>query len=99
MAAGWDQKRAEMSWDVFVMNLSPGTKSLDDIPTDYDPSLPGARGHHRENNSALSEGGFRRSVVGYARIAQALDEFALETEEQLRSAAVLVRGGEHSPDI
>lgn len=28
---------------MFVMNLSPGTKSLDDIPTDDDPPPLGAR--------------------------------------------------------
>src|SRR5579864_3246628 len=32
-----------MSWDVFVLNLPPGIRSLDDIPKDFEPPLLGTR--------------------------------------------------------
>jgi hypothetical protein len=32
-----------MSWDVFVLNLPPGIRSLDDIPKNYEPPPLGTR--------------------------------------------------------
>jgi hypothetical protein len=53
-----------MSWDVFVSNLAPGIRSLDDIPKDFEPLHLGRATADQDSlrESVARWGGFRAQV-------------------------------------
>jgi hypothetical protein len=88
-----------MSWDVFVLNLPPGIKSLDDIPKDYVPPPLGTRADIIAKIKAIyPQTDFSDPSWGTLQLPECWIEFALGSEEQVTSFSMLVRGGEHAQE-
>jgi len=89
-----------MSWDVFVLNLPPGIRSLDDIPKDFEPPLLGTRAEIIAKITAVyPQADFSDPSWGMLKLPECWIEFGLGATEQVASFAMHVRGGEHAPDI
>jgi hypothetical protein len=89
-----------MSWDIFVMNLPPGIKSIDDIPDDYVGPPLGRRSDIVARISSLYPAcDFTDPSWGTLELADCAIEFSLGASEEVQSFALHVRGGEPAPDI
>jgi len=87
-----------MTWDVFVLNLPPGIRSLDDIPKDFEPLLLGTRADLIAK-VVYPQTDFTDPSWGTLKLPECRIEFSLGTNEQVASFAMHVRGGEHAPEI
>lgn len=89
-----------MSWDVFVLNLPPGIRSLDDIPKDFEPPPLGTRAEIIAKIMAIyPQTDFGDPSWGILQLPECWIEFSLGAMDQVTSFAMHVRGGEQAPDI
>lgn len=89
-----------MSWDVFVMNLPPGIKSIDEIPKDFHPRPLGPRSQIIATIAALyPQCNFSDPSWGTLQLPGCSIEFSLGKDEDVKSFAMHVRGGDGAPDI
>jgi hypothetical protein len=89
-----------MSWDIIVLNLPPGIKSIDEIPKDWRPPLLGPRSQIIAAIAALyPQCNFGDPSWGTLQLPGCLIEFSLGTDEEVESFAMHVRGDDGAPDI
>lgn len=89
-----------MSWDIFVMNLPQGIKSIGDIPDDYVGPPLGRRADIIAKICALYPAcDFTDPSWGTLEPADCAIEFSLGSREEVQSFAMHVHGGEPGPDI
>lgn len=89
-----------MSWDIFVMSLPAGIKSIDDIPDDYVGAPLGRRADIIARISALYPASdFADPSWGTLELADCAIEFSLGASEEVQSFAMHLRGGDPGPDI
>jgi hypothetical protein len=89
-----------MSWDIFVVNLPKGLKSLDDLPKDFAPDPAWRRSEIITKVSKLyPECDFADPSWGDLSLPGCLIEFNLGDEEKLGSFALHVRGDGRAPDV
>jgi hypothetical protein len=90
----------EMSWDIFVMNLPLGIKSIDDIPKDYRALPLGPRSQIIAKIARLyPQCDFGDPSWGTLRLPECSIEFSLGEKEEVQHFAMHVRGGDGAPDI
>jgi hypothetical protein len=90
-----------MSWDIFVMNLPPGIKSIDEIPKNYRGPPLGARSQIIEKITGLyPQCNFSGDPSwGVLQLPGCWIEFSLGDDEVVDNFAMHVRGGDGAPDI
>jgi len=89
-----------MSWDVLVMDLPPGIKSIDEIPKGWSPSPLGKRADIIAKISALyPEADFGDPSWGTLRLTEVSIEFSLGDDEEIDHFATHVRGGDPAPHV
>jgi hypothetical protein len=89
-----------MSWDIFVMSLPAGIRSIADIPDDYVGPPLGRRSDIIAKILALYPAcDFTDPSWGTLDLGDCAIEFSLGTSEQVQSFALHVRGGPPAPDI
>ena len=89
-----------MSWDIFVMNLPPGIKSIDEIPKDWRPPPLGPRSQIIAKITRLyPQSDFSDPSWGTLQLPGCWIEFSLGKDEQVDSFAMHVRGGDVAPEI
>jgi hypothetical protein len=89
-----------MSWDVFVVDLPPGIKSIDEIPKDWTPSPLGKLADIIAKISALyPEASFRDPSWGTLMLPEVGIEFNLGKDEEVDHFAMHVRGGDPAPHV
>jgi hypothetical protein len=89
-----------MSWDIIVMDLPPGVKSVTEIPRDFVPAPLGRRSDIIARISAIfPETHFSAPSWGLLRLPGCAIEFNMGDDEELDSFAMHVRGGDECPDI
>jgi hypothetical protein len=88
-----------MSWDIIVMNLPPGLKSIKDLPNDFVPATLGKRSDIIAKISALfPESDFSDPTWGILQVPGCVIEFSMGEDEILDSFAMHVRGTDACPD-
>lgn len=89
-----------MSWDVSVMDLPPGIKSIDDIPKDFRGAPIGKRADIIAKISALyPEANFSDPSWGTLRLPGVSIEFNLGDDEEIDHFAMHVRGRDEAPHV
>jgi hypothetical protein len=90
-----------MSWDVFVFDLPPGIKSIDEIPKDFRGAPLGKRADIIAKISALyPEANFRGDPSWGILILPGVSiEFSLGKDEEIDHFAMHVRGGDPAPHV
>jgi hypothetical protein len=88
-----------MSWDIIVMNLPPGLKSVKDLPRDFVPAPLGKRSDIIAKISAIfPESDFSDPTWGILRVPGCAIEFSMGEDETVDSFAMHVRGTDACPD-
>jgi hypothetical protein len=90
-----------MSWDLFVMDLPPGIKSVAEIPKDFKPRPLGQRSDLIKKISAIfPETNFSDPSWGVL-VADgcSIELFSMGSHEEVESFAMHVRGGNECPNI
>jgi hypothetical protein len=90
-----------MSWDVFVMDLPPGIKSIDEIPEGWSPSPFAKRADIIDKISALyPQAEFSGEPSwGSLILPEVSIEFSLGEDEEIKFFAMHVRGGDPAPHV
>jgi hypothetical protein len=90
-----------MSWDVFVMDLPAGIKSIDEIPEGWSPPPLGKRADIIARISALyPQADFSGDPSwGTLRLPGVSIEFSLGRDEETDHFAMHVRGGDPAPHV
>jgi hypothetical protein len=89
-----------MSWDIIVMNLPSGIKSIDEIPKDYRPPPLGPRSQIIAKIVGLyPQCDFGDPSWGTLLLPGCSIEFSMGKDEDVQSFAMHVRGGDDAPDI
>jgi hypothetical protein len=90
-----------MSWDVFVLDLPPGIKSIDEIPEGWSPSPLGKHADIIAKIFALyPQADFSGDPSwGNLRLPEVSIEFRLGEDEEVDCLAMHVRGGDPAPHV
>jgi hypothetical protein len=89
-----------MSWDVFVMDLPPGLKSIDEIPKDWSLRPFGKRADIIAKICALyPQASFRDPSWGTLILPGVSIEFNLGEDEETDFLTMHVRGGDPAPHV
>jgi hypothetical protein len=89
-----------LSWDIIVIDLPPGIKSLAEMPKKFRPRPLGRRSDIIAKISAIfPDSDFSDPSWGILRVAGCSIEFSMGSSEEIDNFAMHVRGGDECPNI
>lgn len=89
-----------MSWDLFVMDLPPGIKSVAEIPKDFKGRPLGQRSDLIKKITAIfPETDFSDPSWGILKADGCDIEFSMGSHDEVQSFAMHVRGGDECPNV
>jgi hypothetical protein len=89
-----------MSWDIIVMDLPPGLKSVDELPKDFKPPPLGKRSDLIKKISAIfPDIDFSDPSWGTLKVDGCHIEFSMGKDDEVKDFGLHVRGGDECPNV
>jgi hypothetical protein len=89
-----------MSWDIIVMDLPPGLKSVAELPKDFKPRPLGQRSDLIKKISAIFPNiDFSDPSWGILKADGCYIEFSMGPHDEVKDFGLHVRGGDECPNV